>query len=203
MQIDFLDDPHIYLVDGVKFPSVTEIIGAVLSKGRFDFVKPDVLERARIRGQRVHKACHYLDEDDLDWEEWAEFDMARSAEGDEPILPRVRSYQLWKDETGFIPMENEKIVAHKELGYAGTLDKKGLLFGELTIVDLKSGEVGPETAIQTAGYAIADGCVTAKRVGLQLRPGKIAKPTVFPDPMDIIAFKNFLGAYKWMVAHGC
>ncbi len=203
MQVDYLDDVHEYFnrITRKRLPSVTEIIGVVIGNGKFKFVNDEVMERARQRGKLVHAACHQLDEDELDWEAWEEFDAQRVSAGEEPILPRVRSYQMWRDETGFIPMENEKIVAHEELGYAGTLDKKGLLFAVPTIVDLKSGPVGDETAIQTAGYAIADGCVAVRRVGLRLIPNKIAKPTAFDDPMDIIAFKNFLGAYKWMVAH--
>jgi len=205
LEVDFLDDPHEYRdrQTRVRLPSVTEIIGAVLGTGRFDRIDQEVMYRARERGKLVHAACHQLDEDELDWDAWEDFDTARIEMGEEPILPRVKSYQMWRDRTGFIPMENEKIVANRELGFAGTLDKKGLYLGEIAIIDLKSGEVGLETALQTAGYAIADDCVTAKRIGLRLIPNKMAKPTVFKDPMDIIGFKNFLGAYKWMVAHGC
>ncbi len=201
-ELEFLDDVHEYYLEGKRLPSVTEIIGVVLSKNRFGAVPAEIMEKARQRGKLVHAACHALDENDLDWDAWREFDNDRAVTGEEAILPRVASYLMWRDETGFIPIDNEKIVASKELGFAGTLDKKGLLFSKMTIVDLKSGEVGPETALQTAGYAIADGDVACQRIGLRLIPDKIAKPMRFDDPFDIIVFKAFLSSFKWMSKHG-
>ncbi len=199
MEIEFQEEPHEYRLAGLRLPSVTEIIRTVLGD-RFGRVSEEVLERARIRGRLVHKACEFLDQDELDWEQWQEFDNLRVANGDEPILPFVSSYRWWRDETGFIPIDNEKIVYTPE--FAGMMDKKGMLYNKMTIIDLKSGEVREETGLQTAGYAIADNDVACARYGLRLIPGKMAKPVPFDNPMDIIGFKNFLGSYKWMKAHG-
>ena len=199
MEIEFQEEPHTYTLAGLRLPSVTEIIRTVLGD-RFGRVDEAVRERARVRGKLVHKACQYLDEDELDWEQWNEFDRQRWVNGEELILPRVLSYKWWRHETGFVPIDNEKIVYTPE--FAGTLDKKGVLFGRMTIIDLKSGEVDQATGLQTAGYAIADDDVACARYGLRLIPGKIAKPVPFDSPMDIIGFKNFLGSYKWMKANG-
>ncbi len=197
MEVEFLEGPHLYIVDGRPYPSVTEIPKPFLGD-RFSFVAPEVMEAARERGKLVHRACHEFDDDDILWDAWGEFDRDRS----QPILPYVQSYALWRDATGFIPLDIEKRVYDHNLRVAGTLDRKGYLFGELSIIDLKSGEVGKETALQTAGYAILDGSVACKRYGLRLIPGKMAKLVPFPDPMDILAFKAFVTAYGWLVKNG-
>lgn len=201
-EIEFLDDPHEYRFGAVVLPSVTQVIGAVLGDGEFSRIDPEVLERARLRGKLVHQACHALDEDDLDVDAWQEFDRRRLERGEEAILPRVLSYQMWRDASGFIPLDNEKIVADRQLGVAGTLDKKGILYGKNTIVDLKSGPIHPECGIQTAGYAILDGDVACKRYGLRLIPNKMAKPEQFDDPFDIATFRSIVGVYHWMAKHG-
>lgn len=66
MEIEFLDDPHSYRDKATRIilPSVTEIIGAVLRKSRFDRIDPEIMERARERGKLCHAAIHMLDEED-------------------------------------------------------------------------------------------------------------------------------------------
>lgn len=165
---------------------------------RFANVPEGVLAAAQERGTFVHDACLELDERRLDIAFWE----ARDASRKQPILPYVDSYRLWCEATGFIPTECEKLVFDHDLRVAGRLDRKGFLFGCLSIIDLKSCEPGRETALQTAGYAVLEGCVTAKRYGLWLRPGKMAKLFPYPDPMDIIAFKAFCSAFGWMRKNG-
>ncbi len=198
-EVELLDGPHRYLchVHGTSYPSVTEIPKPFLGD-RFGFVDPEKLEAARERGSLVHRATHEFDDNELDWEGWREFDRDRA----QPILPYVESYRLWRDATGFIPTEIEKVVFDHNMRVAGTLDRKGYLFGELSIIDLKSGEVGRETALQTAGYAILDGSIACKRYGLRLIPGKMARLVPFADPLDILAFKAFVTAYGWLVKNG-
>jgi len=199
--IEFLSESHTYSINGVTLASVTQVVSKVLGD-KFGMVDSEVLERARDRGKLCHAACHAVDEDDLDWDAWKELDRERISQGLEPILPRVESYVMWRDSVKFVPVENEKIVADKDLGVAGTLDKKGILYGKPTIIDLKSGPVGPETALQTAGYAILDGDVTCARYGLQLVPGKIARPTAFKNYFDIPTFKALVTVYGWMKKNG-
>jgi hypothetical protein len=196
-EVEFLEGPHLYRLNGKVFPSVTEIPKPFLGD-RFRFVPEDRLEDARERGKLVHRAAHDLDIGELDVDGWRDFDRGRA----EPILPYVESYRMWRDATGFVPTECEKVVFDSALGVAGTLDRKGYLFGSVAIIDLKSGVVGKETALQTAGYAILDKSVTAKRYALQLVPGKMAKLTEFTDPLDIVAFRAFVTAYNWVVRNG-
>lgn len=61
-RLQFLEEPHVYLLDGAPIPSNTQILKAC---GYVDdaWYTPE----ARIRGTEVHAACWYLCEGDLDW----------------------------------------------------------------------------------------------------------------------------------------
>ena len=53
-KIEFLEQDHIYLVDGVITPSLTQII-KLINGSKYDFVNKDILEQARDFGILVHK----------------------------------------------------------------------------------------------------------------------------------------------------
>lgn len=195
--IEYLDGPHEYFMSGIRLPSVTEIVGTVsASRNGYSFVPRDKLEAARARGKRIHEARHQFDEDDLDWDAWSEIYPED--------IPYIRSYAAWKQVTGFTPIANEVIVVNRLLGYAGRLDIKGILFGRLAIIDTKTGVVEPTTALQTAGYALADGLAgDCDRYALKLfRDGRMAKLVPYTDPLDFIVFKAFVTAYNWLDKNG-
>lgn len=54
-EIEFIEETHTYLVDGVIRPSVTQIM-ATVSKEYFSRINEAVLNTARDRGSRIHKA---------------------------------------------------------------------------------------------------------------------------------------------------
>lgn len=57
--------PHLYTLDGVHYPSITQIIYGV---GLIDFsmVRAEILASAAEMGKAVHAATHYDDDGDLD-----------------------------------------------------------------------------------------------------------------------------------------
>ncbi len=52
--LEYDDETHTYLIDGVIVPSVTQIIHEAFFKNMYDFVPPSVLEKAAERGTEVH-----------------------------------------------------------------------------------------------------------------------------------------------------
>ena len=78
---------HTFRINGVPVPSVTQALKAAdIIDDRF------YTDEARERGIAVHAACHYLDEECLDWETVAP-----------EIVPYVEAYQRFKDESGSVP----------------------------------------------------------------------------------------------------
>lgn len=53
--LEYLNDTHTYLIDGIIVPSVTQILKAIF-KNKYDFVSPAVLQRAAEKGTAMHKS---------------------------------------------------------------------------------------------------------------------------------------------------
>lgn len=142
--LEFDEQQHLYTVDGIIRPSVTQ---ALKGAGLIDISW--YTDDARLRGQAVHAATRFLDEDDLDWE---------------TVVPEYRGYvQAWerfKHETSFQigrdsegQLLNEYRLYHAVFGYCGTLDRQGTIGTSDYLLDIKTG--GPEDwhGYQLAGYS--------------------------------------------------
>ena len=57
--LEYFDDDHLYLVDGVIVPSITEIL-KVRFGNKYDFVDRGTLNRASEAGTKVHDAIEHL-----------------------------------------------------------------------------------------------------------------------------------------------
>ena len=57
--LEYFDDDHIYLVDGMIVPSITEIL-KIRFGNKYDFVDRETLRRASDEGTRVHDAIQNL-----------------------------------------------------------------------------------------------------------------------------------------------
>jgi len=135
------DDAHIYAVDGLITPGVSEILhGAGLVDDRW------FTESACWRGTQVHALCQFDNEGDLD-EAWID-EQENAAE----LRGYLRAHRRFKDETGFYPTHSEERVYNPTLNYCGTLDERGTLDGKLCLADIKSGAVSRITRYQLVAY---------------------------------------------------
>lgn len=134
-------DTSAYRIDGVRLPSVTEIL-TIAGLSDWSMVPSSVLEEARARGSEIHL--------------WLEmFDRGYLKDGDEPaeaIAPYVAAYHKFRAEVDFEIGEIEVVVLNAPHRYAGTVDRTGTLNGKAAIVDFKSGAPVPTTPLQLAGY---------------------------------------------------
>lgn len=140
-QVIFDEAEHSYTVDGVRWPSVTQILQPLME---LDGIPKAALEAAAQFGSHVHMACHLwnlgrLDESDLD----------------EPLRPYLDGWKRFLRDTGAVVLESERIVRHPVLRVAGMLDDV-IRFprkSERHILDLKTGsDVHWTVALQTAAY---------------------------------------------------
>lgn len=118
-----LDEKHRYFVDGKPYPGVTEILKdcGIIDDSWYT-------DQASLRGTHIHKACQYIDEKCLDRDTV-----------DPLYLPYLRAYEKFLDECRPEWYKIEHKVFHKELGYCGTLDRWGHMFGFDVLLDIKSG----------------------------------------------------------------
>lgn len=155
----FYEDTHQYELDGELLPSVSEII-RFISREHYADINPVYIERAAERGTRIHKACEQLD-------------LTGECDVDEDIVPYVEAYTAflndYKPKWLCVEMAGYS-TADKHLGFAGTIDRKGLVNGHDTIVDIKSSAQPylPAVKAQLGGYAlIAKPLITLNDIPVQ------------------------------------
>ena len=190
--VQFDAEAHTYTVDGVLFPSVTQVLGD-LSARIYRFVNAADMVRTAQLGTAVHAvieldAHDQLDEDDLD----------------DGLRPYLDMWRQFKAQSGFQVILSEQRVVSQRYGYAGTLDLFGRLHKRLALADAKRCAAVPKTAgPQTAGYEIAlrechpeFGIEPIDRYALHLTPERW-QLVPLRDRDDSRVFLSALTLHKW------
>lgn len=139
-------DASRYVIDGRRWPSVTEIL-QLAGLSDFGMVPRPILERARQRGEDFHEWRAAIDDGVID----------DDVTPPQAIASRIAAYRRFRAETGFVVEESERVVTHRALRYVGTFDLVGRMpDGRRFVVDTKAvAAVQPATRLQIAGYAMA------------------------------------------------
>jgi hypothetical protein len=143
----FDEDAHEYRLDGVRLPSVTQLINGAGIGPDFSMVPRDALEAARAFGVAVHTACELDDLGELD-----------DAGTDARVMGCVEAWRRFKRETEAEILATEQRLYHKTLRYAGTLDglARLTLAGDargLWLLDRKTGsEPHASYGVQLSAY---------------------------------------------------
>lgn len=120
--LEYLDDEHVYLVDGVIVPSVTALLKSKFG-GKYGGVRSEVLSRAAEAGTAVHDAI----------ERYCKY-------GEESDLPEVENFLFLQEQYGFEVIGNEiPIILFKdgEPKAAGRLDLVLKMGGQIGGADIK------------------------------------------------------------------
>jgi hypothetical protein len=173
---------------GRKLPSVTRVIK---SAG----LMPDHFEKfsnqyAMIRGSLVHRACELDDVDDLVEDKL------------DPILrPYVESWRKFKQAISckredFLAIEER--VFHPHYRYAGTLDRRMLVRGAESVVDLKTGSPEKWHSIQTAAYVLTFQKPLKRHSVYLSRDGDLPKVVEHVNPDDARVFLACLTVHNYL-----
>lgn len=198
----FDPERHVYTLDGLVIPSVTQ----VLEEERFiDFsgIPDATLDQAKARGSYVHQALHYHLEDQLDL---ADIDPRYRGYFDSALeyLARLKKRALRNERGEAIAVEWR--FWHRRRMFAGQIDYLGWDDDEvLSIDDWKTGEPSDVGApLQTAAYELGvRDCLLPsllpnykkpiRRRAVKLyRDGKPGRPEPYTDPRDLAQFLNAL-----------
>lgn len=185
--VHFNPDTHEYFDEaGAWVPGVTEILRKVGV-----LVPPPVrgMDYYFERGRKGHLALELFDLDNLD-----ELTL------DDQLKGYVNAWRKFKEETGFVVENIERIVFNKRLRYAGTLDRIGVLNGRRTVLDIKTGAVQKGVALQVEGYREAlnvEDWYRYDRHGIHVRQDGTYRLTKFDDPSDATALGYAVYLYKW------
>lgn len=121
-ELEYIEDGHIYLVDGVVVPSITQMLKVRFSN-KYDHVNKATLERASEAGTKVHEVIEAWcrNGEDSDLKELRNF----------KVLQRLYKFQVLENEIPVILfMDNEPVSA-------GRLDMLITLNGEIGLADIK------------------------------------------------------------------
>lgn len=122
-ELEYIDDGHIYLVDGIIVPSVTQILRYMFSN-KYKNVSRAVLETACEKGTLVHEAIENY-----------------CKTGEESELKELRNFKFLKKKYGFEVEDNEvPVILEDKSGEvigAGRLDLVLKLDGKIGGADIK------------------------------------------------------------------
>ena len=183
--LTFDEAAHVYRFNGVVVPGVTGILKPLID---FTGVPPAVLEAASAFGTAVHKACELWDLDELDEDQL-----------DAALVPYLAGWKKFSSEHSVEWTGNEQRVYHPSMRYAGTLDRKGMVDGCMSYVDIKS-SVGlyPSVGPQLAAYKAADaGPPHSKRYAVQLKADGEYVLKEYTDPSDWPLFCSLITLRNW------
>lgn len=137
--LEFNAQDHTYKLDGSPISGVTTILKeAGLSD--FGMVNAEVLERSRKFGNAVHLACHLYNINDLD-----------ESTLDPALRPCLDAWVKFLKDFHITVIDSEKPIASKRFRIGGMPDIIGV--NEVkNLVEIKTGDILPVAAIQTAAY---------------------------------------------------
>lgn len=137
--LTFIPETHQYLVDGVEYPSVTQIIKSA-GLSNFDNVPYELLDRAIQFGNAVHKAIELKCKGTLD-----------ENTVDDAIKGHILQWEKFCSDFCFISEAQEVQFSHK-LGFAGTIDHIGKIGRHVVLVDIKTGQPKSADIVQVCAY---------------------------------------------------
>jgi hypothetical protein len=194
MPLEFREEGHVYLLDGVVIPHVTGVLAPLES---YFGVPASALEYASERGKLVHLATQMLDEGDLDEDSI-----------DPVIAPFLAAYRQFKADAAPEWEGIEERVLNEDHHYAGTLDRRGVLRAikgsPRVIVDLKCvAQLSPATGVQLSAYSAAvPDKKKYRRFALQLKPNATYRLKEYKEPSDWPIFLSLLSLRNWKARHG-
>ena len=184
--LEFNSETHTYKLDGIKLPSVTQIIGGA---GLSDFskVNQDILKRSQSFGSAAHLACQLFDDNRLDMKSL-----------DLELFPYLDAWKKFKRDFGITKFtEIEKQVYSLKYQYAGCLDR----LWEDTLIEIKtSTSIPATTGLQLAGYQNAYEEMykvkIKRRICVQLLDGTY-KMEEYKEKSDRTVFLSCLNLHNW------
>lgn len=90
----------------------------------------------------------------------------------EPVDPpdelrdHVEGYARWLDEFEPVPMYTEALIGNRAAWFVGKFDLLATIAGSTWLLDIKTGSIWPEVAVQLGGYAAAE--IVCDPSGLEL-----------------------------------
>lgn len=128
--LEFVEQEHLYLYDGVIIPSVSEILGFIFPD-KYKDVPKEILKDKADYGTLVHKLCEELDTGKTLEELKQEYKFNYIIEA------TLNQHLRLKEKHNIQPISMEQRVCYKGI-YAGTYDLEAYVDRKLSLIDRKT-----------------------------------------------------------------
>lgn len=188
----FDTEKHLYLLNGIKIPSCTEILTA---GGFSDYscVRRGVMEKSANDGAIIHKLTEFNDRGTLD-----------DGSVDPKLVELLDDYNKVLKARGiqFFDEWIERPVYHPSYKYGVTPDRIGKYKGEVAVFEIKTtASFMPECALQTAGQKLAveamSGLKVKRRFAIRLKEGQEPKVKEHKGRADEFVFIGAVNGWHW------
>ena len=199
-RIRYEDSTHTYWIDGVRVPSITQVLKAA-TYDDFDHVDPQTLKRKADQGTALAKMI----------EEYADGSFDETLERyDIDLLPDFDAFVSWHENIRGNILHSESIVASARYGYAGRLDLVYEIPGEgAAMIDTKRtysppASGGPQTAAQVLAFCETHGLDALLHMPRYLLHIKEGRCTLVPqrNKDDLKVFLAALTVTHWRMKNG-
>lgn len=142
-ELTFDQDNHLYYLDGLMLPSVTQLMQP-LNEAKYATIDPVTLDAAARRGTEVHEAVEF-------YNNYGIMEIAPQWQG------YADAYLLWFQRHNPTVVSAEMKTWHKQLMYAGTVDMLARIDDRLYLIDVKTTATINDmlTTVQLEAYAQA------------------------------------------------
>ena len=120
--ITFDKSTHTYMIDGVRAPSVTQIL-QFLNPNKYENIPPEILAEKAEYGNRVH--------------EWIEHYALTGKKKRQTEMMKLSTLQAVDLLSEFKAEQCEEVVTYKGV-FCGTYDMYGTIDGKKTLIDIKT-----------------------------------------------------------------
>lgn len=159
--LEYIDDIHTYLVDGIILPSITQILKIKFGK-KYDNVSQDVLQRASERGTATHKAIEDYCKSGID-------DGSKELKNFK-FLQKQFNFTVLNNEVPIILFYNNKPVACGRLDLVLQDEEERMMLGDIKRTSVLDKEyLAYQLNLYRIGYKQCYECEIEGLKGLHLR----------------------------------
>lgn len=123
--LEYIDEEHLYLYNGIIIPSVSEILHKYIFKDKYKDIPESILKTKAEYGSTLHKAIEDLE----NFKEYKTTSIYQELS--------IEQYLDLKLKHKMIVLKQEEIVCYKGI-YAGRFDIIASVNGELSLIDIKT-----------------------------------------------------------------
>jgi len=123
--LEYIEEGHLYLYNGVIIPSVSEILHKYLFKDKYKGIPENILKAKATYGSEVHKAIEDI-ENNREYETTSVYQELS-----------IEQYLKIKEQYNLEVVKQEEMVCYKGI-YAGRFDMIANVNNELCLIDIKT-----------------------------------------------------------------